>query len=116
MKRLDEHLATARAQHIQKAKERADAQLFLLNWRSGGQSEVTGFATLAALLDFKISTIRVRLSNGGGAFSIQRNNPTTGEPDILTVTRVAAPAPPAKKPRGRPRTRPLADDPRLGEG
>jgi hypothetical protein len=89
-------------------------QRFELSWRSSGESELLTLEQLCALLNLKPQSVRVYLANGRDSFSVTRNNPVTGEPDILTITRHCPLAKP-KRPRGRPNKRTQYEaDPRLG--
>lgn len=97
----------------QKRAELVNAQRFQLSWRGSGESEILPLKALPAVLDLRIQSIRSYLATGHGTFTLERNSPTTGELDILTVTKLASPAKPKPR-RGRP---PKANraDPRLGD-
>lgn len=97
---LHTHLQKARAAKQKHCQQRRASQIFEFNWRSTGSEFVTGWKTAAALLHMKESSLAVRLSSSKNNFQVTRVNPQHGEPDILTVSRVAPVK--AKKPRGRP--------------
>lgn len=99
-----ETLRRARAKHTQNAKQRRNDTVFALSWRGGGTTEIVGYTSLAKELGIKESSIPVLLSKGQGkgkGFTLSRNNPVTGELDILTVWRTVPVKP--KLRRGRPK-------------
>lgn len=87
-------------------------QEFVLSWRSGGMAKVVGYHALKQAVGLQITSIRVLLSKGRGYFDLERQNPLTGELDVLTVARLSPPKPKAK--RGRPPKASKADWARLG--
>lgn len=82
------------------AKEARAKQRFQLSWRGGGAEVLTGYTALEQYLDLTIGSIRCYLSRGQGVFSIERPNPLTNEPDILTISKLVEHKP--KPRRGRP--------------
>jgi hypothetical protein len=76
------------------------SQIYRVEWRGGEVSEVQGWEVICALLGMRRTTLQVYLSKGGGSFQRLATNPTTGEQDILIVTRVKQVKEPKR--RGRP--------------
>jgi len=76
------------------------SQIYRLEWRGGEVSEVQGWEAICALLGMRRTTLQVYLGKGGGSFQRLATNPTTGEQDILIVTRVQQTKEPKR--RGRP--------------
>lgn len=107
---LRQHLDRARQVHRAKAAERKATQRFILSWRGSEPEYVTGYSDLCARLKIKESTLRVRLSEGHGVYNLTRTNPTTGELDVLSITRLI----PAKEPTKRGRPKKYIDLDRLG--
>lgn len=93
---------------------RKEETQYLVTWRGGGEHQIysgnAGFAELTALLGVTAGSLYNYLC-GKGIHNFTGTNPTTGETDIGTVTKVKPPAKP-KRPRGRPRK--VIDWERLG--
>lgn len=81
-------LQKARLTKSMKAEKRRNEQAFQLSWAGGGSERVMGWFTLAKRLQYRETTIRAKLSIGKESFSMKLDNPLTGQPDILTVTRL----------------------------
>jgi len=86
--------------------KRLNARNYVVTWRSTADhliySGIQGFKDLAHQLDISEHSLRCYFARGAGVHSLERTNPTTGEPDLMTITRTDPPAKP-KRPRGRPR-------------
>lgn len=107
---ITEHLARARKAHTVKATERRNRQMFQLAWRSSEPEHIVGWEQVCSRLNLKENTLRSRLSTGKGTVTLKRVNPLTGEPDMLTVSRLTFAE--VKPRRGRPPLR--VDLERLG--
>lgn len=95
------HLAKAREAAKTAAERRKATQVFQFHWRSSESEYIVGWASACALLGMKENSLAVRLSASKNSYVIKRTNPLTGEPDILTISRVSFDK--AKKAlRGRP--------------
>jgi hypothetical protein len=92
----DESLQRARLAR----QEQVKSQIYRVEWRGGEVSEVQGWEAICALLGMRRTTLQVYLGKGGGSFQRLATNPTTGEQDILIVTRVQQTKEPKR--RGRP--------------
>lgn len=92
------------------AEYKRDHQMYYLEFNGGGSENCKGQAILCSRLKMSMGSVNVYLSKGGGSFTVKRMNPSTGELDILTVTRGPTPITPQQqakldappKRRGRP--------------
>lgn len=95
------HLQKAREAQSTIAAKRRASQVFQLSWRGTGSEYVVGWQAVCAVLGMKESSLACRLSTHKNAYTVTRTNPVSGEPDILTISRVSA-AKAANKLKGRP--------------
>lgn len=72
-----------------------------VSWRGGGDTQIVDISELKTLLRLKEQSIRSYLATGRGTFALERTNPLTCEPDLLTVERLPLPVK-EKRPVGRP--------------
>lgn len=71
------------------AEQRRRNQPFSVTWRStGAQQAIKGWDALSALTGLRVSSLRVMMSNGRGSFDRAMLSPTTGEPDVATISKL----------------------------
>lgn len=80
------------------AEWRAKNRLYHIDWRATGTVTIQGRANAAAALGISEASLGVYLSNGKAKKGLLRDNPQTGNPDVVTVTAPPAPKAPSSKP------------------
>ena len=111
------HLAKARAAHRAASAKRRNAERFQVAERLGNTHTLVGWAQLSGYTGLKIASLRVLFSKGGGKLERTITNVHTGEPALVTITRLGEPQQPEqpKPKRGRPpHVMPAADAEQLG--